>query len=348
MQIKKLWHQLAHHCRQNYKLPYFILGTLRRLPPRKLLVRRLPKMLDEYNRLSAEEKQIVDDRLNYYCKFQGAIALPADATPLGDFQFKTRRIHRWRNGHVVKCASVYYFDAHQYTRFFPAHLLWAYNPGDINYICPCPEITKSRPITADDSNAVNILLNLNKVRHFVFVQDPYKWEEKQTKVIFRGACHGKPQRETFLRTYVDHPLFSIRDTATDSTLPEAWRQRKPMALYDHLQYRYIMALEGNDVASNLKWVMSSNSIAVMPRPTCETWFMEGRLVADYHYIEIKPDFSDIVEKIEYYEAHPDEAKAIIVHAHEWVAQFKNRKREDLINLLVLDRYFRGTGNSIHN
>ena len=37
---------------------------------------------------------------------------------------------------------------------------------------------------------------------------------------------------------------------------------------EHLDYKFIMALEGNDVASNLKWVMSSNSIAVMTRPTC--------------------------------------------------------------------------------
>ena len=61
-----------------------------------------------------------------------------------------------------------------------------------------------------------------------------------------------------------------------------------------------MALEGIDVASNLKWVMSSNSIAVMPRPTCETWFMEGTLIPDYHYIEIKPDFSDLEERLNQY------------------------------------------------
>lgn len=63
-----------------------------------------------------------------------------------------------------------------------------------------------------------------------------------------------------------------------------------MTLRQHLDYKFILSLEGNDVASNLKWVMSSNSLAVMPRPTCETWFMEGRLIPNYHYVEIKPDF----------------------------------------------------------
>ena len=109
-----------------------------------------------------------------------------------------------------------------------------------------------------------------------------------------------------------------------------------------------MALEGNDVASNLKWVMSSNSIAVMPRPTCETWFMEGKLIPNYHYIEIKPDFTDLEERLKHYIEHPEEAQQIIEHAHEYVAQFRNPRREKLISLLVLDKYFRMTGQNIED
>ena len=100
-----------------------------------------------------------------------------------------------------------------------------------------------------------------------------------------------------------------------------------------------MSLEGNDVASNLKWVMSSNSIAVTPRLTCETWFMEGTLIPNYHYIEVKDDFSDLEERLNYYIAHPDEAESIIRHAQEFIAQFKDQKREKLISLLVLKKYF---------
>jgi len=112
-----------------------------------------------------------------------------------------------------------------------------------------------------------------------------------------------------------------------------------MTIKQHLDYKFILCLEGNDVASNLKWVMSSNSVAVMTRPTCETWFMEGRLIANYHYIAIKDDFSDLEEKLNYYINHPEEAKAISRHANEYVKQFRNNKREDLISLLVLKKYF---------
>jgi hypothetical protein len=119
-----------------------------------------------------------------------------------------------------------------------------------------------------------------------------------------------------------------------------------MSLYNHLAYRYNITIEGNDVASNLKWVMSSNSIAVTPKLRRETWFMEGTLIPNYHYIEVKEDFSDLEERLTYYIDHPDEAEAIICHAHEYVKQFFDTKREKLISLLVLKKYFEITNGSI--
>lgn len=44
--------------------------------------------------------------------------------------------------------------------------------------------------------------------------------------------------------------------------------------------------------------------------------------------------------MDYYTSHPDEAQAIIDHAHEYVEQFKDKKREEIISLLVLDKYFK--------
>ena len=67
--------------------------------------------------------------------------------------------------------------------------------------------------------------------------------------------------------------------------------------------------------------------------------MEGTLIPGYHYVEVKPDLSDIEEKMDYYTSHPDEAEAIIRHAHEYVDQFRDRRREEIISLLVLEKYF---------
>ena len=71
--------------------------------------------------------------------------------------------------------------------------------------------------------------------------------------------------------------------------------------------------------------------------------MEGALIPNDHYTELTPVFSDLKERLAYYTAHPDEAIEISRHANEYVSQFFDKKREKLISLLVLQKYFRKTG-----
>jgi len=323
--LRRWWYVGFRGTRKNSHLLFFVKSIVRYVTPKCITRRLLQSKLNRFQQLDSDEQDYIRQRVDYYCKFADSILLPDDAPRLERFTYRKREsyVHDYVN-------STYFFDAIEYTRFFPGSLRWAYNPGDVNYLFPVPEITKSRPLLPADGNRNNILLNLDKVRHFTWVADPYRWEQKECRIIFRGDIHGKPHRQRFIDQWQNHPWCDLSASSF-------------MALYDHLRYRYIMALEGNDVASNLKWVMSSNSVAVMPRPKFETWYMEGRLIANYHYIEIAPDYHDLIDRISYYEAHPDEVKAIVRHAHEWVAQFRNKRREDLISLMVLDKYFRLTG-----
>ena len=268
-------------------------------------------------------------RVNYYNKLNGA-QLPDSAKPLSAQRKKDYN-------------SVYFFDSYEYARCFRRDLRWLLEGGDVTTVPAHPTIVKSRPIAGNNANSV--ILNMDKVRHFFFVKDTIPFEKKMSKILFRGYVHGKPNRQDFIEKFSEHPKCDARDTAPHSTNPQKWRAGN-MSIAKHLDYRYIMALEGNDVASNLKWVMSSNSIAVMPRPTYETWFMEGTLIPNHHYIEVKPDYSDLIERIEYYDNHIDEAKSIIKNANEYVNQFRNKETEDIISLLVMKKYFEETGQSI--
>lgn len=87
----------------------------------------------------------------------------------------------------------------------------------------------------------------------------------------------------------------------------------------------------------------SNSLAVMPRPKYETWFIEGRLMPNYHYVEIKSDYSNLEEQLNYYIKHTNKALKIIENAHRWIEQFNDRKKEDLISVLTVQKYFTKTG-----
>ena len=270
----------------------------------------------------------LQSRLDYYNKLKEKKQIPQSSPTLAN--------HKLKN---VNYSKVYFFDSYEYTRYFSKTLPWLFRPGDITDLQPYPTIVKSRPITENNENSV--LLKLNKIRHFIFVKDKTKFEDKIPKILFRGAAHGKPNRQMFIEKWIDNPMCDIKDTAKDSINPPQW-QSKPISIKQQLKYKYIMAIEGNDVASNLKWIMSSRSIAVMPRPKYETWFMEGCLIPNYHYIEIKDDFSDLIEKVNYYEQHPEQAKAIIKNANEYVKPFKDKKREKLLSILVLKRYFEKT------
>ena len=103
-------------------------------------------------------------------------------------------------------------------------------------------------------------------------------------------------------------MCDLEHTGSKSIYPQ-WQKPKVL-LKAHLPYKFILSLEGNDVASNLKWVMSSNSVAVMPKPKFETWFMEGTLKPNVHYIEIADDYSDVEEKLKYSILTPSKPKKL--------------------------------------
>jgi hypothetical protein len=325
MNKRKIYYLL--HNGKNSNLKFFIKGYLREYTPKffdQLSLDRILRSLD-----NRPDKDYIISRVNYYCKL--------DADTAYDHKEWEEKAVRLRDQQMLP-QKVYYFDAMEIARYFNQSLKWIIKSGDITNLFPVPYVVKSRPLGDDNQNST--ILKLEKVRHFLFVDDKKPWRDKKNIAIFRGDLGPrKENRDVFMAKFADgqSPMVDAASTNRIEAHPE-WQKGK-MTIGEHLDYKFIMSLEGNDVASNLKWVMSSNCIAVSPRHTCETWFMEGTLKPNYHYIEVKEDFSDLEERLQYYIDHPEEAEAIIQHAHEYVDQFRDLKREKLISLLVLKKYF---------
>ncbi|MBR5324051.1 MAG: lipopolysaccharide biosynthesis protein [Muribaculaceae bacterium] len=307
---------------KNSKLKYFLSNYLQLLIPNSLYRIRRKYVINKCKK--REDWEYIKSRVDYYNKLSEKSTLPESSQKIKE--------------HKIGKQKVYFFDSFCYIRWFNKELKWSFLPGDIIHVPEVPTIVKSRPLVENNQNS--IILKLDKVRHFIFVNDKKQFSEKKDIAIFRGKVAGKDNRILFMNKFADNPMFDVGDVSKQITNPK-WKSGKK-TIADHLDYKFIMALEGNDVASNLKWVMSSNSIAVMPRPTCETWFMEGKLIPNYHYIEVKDDFSDLEERLRYYIEHQDEAEKIIENAHNYIKAFKDKKREKLISLLVLDKYFKLT------
>ena len=279
------------------------------------------------SKLDGSTLESIKKRVDYYNKLKEPFELSKEAILLSDLKLKNN-------------IKTYFFDLIKYLKYFPSHYKVTYLFGDVTSIPDEPCIVKSRPISEDNQNSV--LLNLNKVRHFIFIKnDKRQFQDKQNMLVSRGKVHpSQPHRIKFLEKYFDHPMCNI-GMVNRNNLKKEWKVSR-MTISEQLRFKFILCLEGNDVASNLKWVMSSNSIAVMPTPKYETWFMEGRLIPDYHYIHIEDDYSNLETKLNYYLNHPEKALGIIENAHAFVDQFKDKRKENLVSLLVLNKYFTKT------
>lgn len=299
------------------KLLFYLKGYLNFFLPASRNYRQKIKSLEK--KLSPEQLQKVQERVNYYCK-------TSFKQGIGSLKIKDLK--------QAKTPKSYYFDTYEYARYFDENLPINYVFGDVTEVPEVPAIVKSRPIS--DQNQNSVLLNLDKYRHFVFLQDCKSFSDKKDMLIGRGAVY-QTHRYDFYEKYFGHPLTDLGQVNKVGAKPELWYKPK-ISLEAHLDYKFILCLQGNDVATNLKWVMSSNSIAVMPKPTIETWFMEGKLIGGKHFIEIKSDYSDLEEQLNFYIKNREKCLKIIKNANAHCQQFYDKKIEDLCSLKVMEKY----------
>jgi hypothetical protein len=209
--------------------------------------------------------------------------------------------------------------------------------GDVNWVPDVPSLVKSRPIGDDNQNAV--LLPMDMRRHLRFPRDPYDFCMKRAGMVWRGASY-QPNRQLFLNESAKMPFCDAGNPA----LPHNDPHYKPrLSIFEQLEYKYILSIEGNDVATNLKWILNSQSLCIMPKPRFETWFLESRLQAGVHYAELADDFSNLQQLFDHYEQHPEEALAIIRQANAYTSQFKSMRAERLLSQHVCQAYFAATG-----
>ena len=175
-------------------------------------------------------------------------------------------------------------------------------------------------------------------------KDKIAEKNKLDSLVWRGAVY---KRQTDRQRFLDvHGSREDINVGVVKGMPEYFPRFKKefLTVEEQLKYAYILSLEGNDVATNLKWVMSSNSIAIMPKPSCETWFMEGLLEPDVHYLEVAQDFSNLDERIAFAIENSTFKKDLIENANQFVRQFMDVDQELLLSLMVSDKAMSLMGN----
>ena len=180
----------------------------------------------------------------------------------------------------------------------------------------------------------SIIFPLSMSRHYNYINEYiqlYKegnvseWKHKKPTVIWRGSLTGvkngldRQQTATHLaggpriqvvRQYYNGNVSQVdvafqKGPSTTQWAPHAYKQDARLirethtSMFDQLKFKYILMLEGNDVATGLKWQLASNSVVFMAKPTTVSFLMEDLLVPFVHYVPLKDDYSDIVEMVEW-------------------------------------------------
>lgn len=294
---------------------YFVTPTFYR----KRLKHRM-KLIDNY------PPDEIHRRVNYYNRLNQEFEVPDEA---------------FRMDQIPKEKTAYFLDLHRVLRYFPADIQAFSRFGDKRDVNAVPGFVKTRPLGLPNKNSV--LLRLNSIRHFRPINDKIPYCKKKGSIVWRGTVKPNHRRNAVFERHFGNPRLDIGMT-NERPEPELQPWRKPfLPIAKQLEYKFILSVEGNDVATNLKWIAQSNSLCFMTRPRHESWFMEGTLEPGTHYVEVRDDYADLIDKMDYYLDNPDESEAIIANFQAHYQKFTDPRREDLINLLVAEKYLQLSG-----
>ena len=284
----------------------------------------------------------------------------------------TNRIYMWDTP-SLKLARRYDTLTYLYSQdalrlyFYPPHspknlrLLMSF--GDSESYKGMPYMVKAREVqgakrAGKEASPDPILALLNTPRHYGALQySGYMdraWHRKKDTVIWRGLSTGRKKlvgnRKDIVAQYWNQSrqdmdigftkLLPDKDGPPVTKQDRAKAERPGMWIWQMLQYKYLLSIEGNDVATGLKWMLYSNSVVFMAPPTHVTFAMEDKLVPYYHYVPIKPDHSDIAEQLAWARQNDAECQKIAQQATEymealWMSQKAKRANAEIVKRITL-------------
>lgn len=246
----------------------------------------------------------------------------------------------------------YYRDLYNYLNNYKKET----NNNNIEYIFLFGDSTKYKDIPClikaktINSNDYSVLLNLNSDRHMGMLNTikniDIPFNDKKNIVLWRGtdtSYHNNDERNKIILKYQnsENKNFDINFTKIihnrDLT---KYKIAEKMSICDMLQYKFLLSLEGNDVATNLKWILLSNSVVLMPKPTKCSWFMEDMLIPFRHYVPLNEDCSNLEEMYVWCMNNLDKCKKISQNATNYIKKFLNEENEKYITNEVLKGYFK--------
>lgn len=183
---------------------------------------------------------------------------------------------------------------------------------------------------------------LQPIEELLSLEGVSEWEDKKEVLLWRGSPTGVDGgdhrlleghvdggvRINFMRKHYTRNQSNLIDVGFSdfAYLPSRFNDVKKfegnhLDMKAQLDYKYLLSLEGNDVATALKWQLASNSVVFMTRPSVVSFLMEDLLVPYVHYIPLQDDFSDLEDMVRWAKKNDKKAR--------WIANQATKYMENL-------------------
>lgn len=223
-----------------------------------------------------------------------------------------------------------------------------------------PHWRKFRAVTSKDPQP--IVAKWRVERHFGLVprvaEYDVPWAAKEDRAVFRGSLSGvmrdgydakasdavNCRRSRRCGLVLQYANSSLVDARLSKTLDRVANEVDGIHLtgnkllwHEQLRYKAIVVVEGNDVASGLKWALASQSIVLTAPPTYTSWAMEDMLMPWVHYVPLNSELTNIEERMQWVIDHDVEAQLIAQRGTLWMHDLMESD-DDEVQHRMLERY----------
>eukprot|EP00697_Spironema_sp_BW2_P004082 gnl/Spiro4/15498_TR8349_c0_g1_i1.p1 gnl/Spiro4/15498_TR8349_c0_g1~~gnl/Spiro4/15498_TR8349_c0_g1_i1.p1 ORF type:complete len:414 (+),score=59.53 gnl/Spiro4/15498_TR8349_c0_g1_i1:33-1274(+) len=210
------------------------------------------------------------------------------------------------------------------------------------------------PVFAPTSTFRHSNIPIMLLEHYQYLQDPHEnyndrtWESKEPVAFWRGHCtggtpqwqprdrnvHWTPQNWRSKARVILADISKKNPELVDAKFvkysePEMHQYFGPPAprinFQDHARYKYLVDVDGNSWSSRFTRLLFFNAVVFKQYPFLYEEYLNEMLVPGVHFMPIKRDFSDLLEKVQYARAHDDEMKRISRAARTRIHEVVNNR-----------------------
>lgn len=167
------------------------------------------------------------------------------------------------------------------------------------------------------------------------------WQSKEPKVFFRGSRTSEERDPLILLSRKHNELIDAQYTKN-----QAWRSKKDtlghepapiVSFEEHCKYKYLINLRGVAASFRLKHLFLCNSVVLNVESTMVEFFYHS-LKPWVHYVPIRSDLSDLLDKINFLKENDQLAREIAQRGYDFIKDNLTNEQVKLYWKNLLSKY----------